>query len=336
MFHVPPNRQVKPELEAWGVQASPSVSVFPDPSPELTGAALPASWSTQPQEETGVPAPKETTTAVEETAAGTRKTQPKEHGNEEHLLCHAKMAALQMENLRLKALLSHGISPLLATTDFNNEPEPSDKEEELGLEGDRVLVDPAVALEMVQLRARLQASESELKTLKENFNIMTSFTGEGPLGKRLLEKCRKLLRENEQLGECLIASKAAKKEQHELFAEEKTKFLMNQLRLLYELNTDLEGECSALSKAINRLAVTNNSLRQEVEKLDSANADLHRRLERLDRDRSSAVTRMPTTERSRPSHRGHSPRRRERTPSYEKPSSSRDLERRRGGGRRDM
>eukprot|EP01055_Gregarina_sp_Pseudo9_P005468 Gregarina_sp_Pseudo_9__5467@NODE_692_length_2362_cov_6_974171_g654_i0_p2_GENE_NODE_692_length_2362_cov_6_974171_g654_i0NODE_692_length_2362_cov_6_974171_g654_i0_p2_ORF_typecomplete_len335_score50_94Wtap/PF17098_5/3_6e02Wtap/PF17098_5/3_5e14Wtap/PF17098_5/0_51Myosin_tail_1/PF01576_19/0_0091TACC_C/PF05010_14/3_5e03TACC_C/PF05010_14/62TACC_C/PF05010_14/0_016DUF4164/PF13747_6/1_2e02DUF4164/PF13747_6/0_076FlaC_arch/PF05377_11/1_4e02FlaC_arch/PF05377_11/2_1DUF4201/PF13870_6/2_1DUF4201/PF13870_6/3_4IPP len=334
MFHASQNR--KPELETWsgvptsvaGVYVEPDLQQQWSPSP----GAIPAAQTEEPSKDIS-----EEASAAAATVSATKSVHNKEHTSDEHVLCHAKMAALQMENLRLRALLSKGVSPLLATEDFNDRDATSDNEplsESAGFDGDRILIDPAVALEMTQLRARLQASEAELKTLKENVSIMTSFTGEGPLGKRLLEKCRKLLRENEQLGECLIASKLAKKEQHDLFTEEKTKFLMSQLRLLYELNTDLEGECSALSKAINRLAVTNHNLRQEVEKMDSANADLHRRLERL--DRSSAAARVPANERSRPAHRGHSPRRRERSVSYEKPASSRDVERRRGGRRGDM
>eukprot|EP01056_Protomagalhaensia_sp_Gyna25_P005323 Protomagalhaensia_sp_Gyna_25__5322@NODE_66_length_5710_cov_131_847117_g49_i0_p4_GENE_NODE_66_length_5710_cov_131_847117_g49_i0NODE_66_length_5710_cov_131_847117_g49_i0_p4_ORF_typecomplete_len273_score31_66Wtap/PF17098_5/1_2e15Wtap/PF17098_5/32MAD/PF05557_13/0_073MAD/PF05557_13/0_82CHASE3/PF05227_13/0_04CHASE3/PF05227_13/9_4e02Herpes_BLRF2/PF05812_12/17Herpes_BLRF2/PF05812_12/49Herpes_BLRF2/PF05812_12/3_2TMF_DNA_bd/PF12329_8/16TMF_DNA_bd/PF12329_8/4_8e03TMF_DNA_bd/PF12329_8/0_24TTKRSYEDQ/PF10212_ len=248
--------------------------------------------------EEGWQPPVETEPAKEEAASPAL-----EHSSPQHLQCHVRLALLEAENRKLK---SDRLGSLLATTDLNQPGESSG--------GDAVLVDPAVALEITQLRSRLQSAESELKTLKENYSIMSSFTSEGPLGKRLLERCRKLLRENEQLGECLIASKVAKKEQHEIFTEEKVKFLMSQLRLLFELNTDLEGECSALSKAVNRLAVMNNALRADIERTESHSADLQRRLERADRDRSLTTAPRAPTERSR--HR-HSPPRR-RSPSYEK------------------
>lgn len=94
-----------------------------------------------------------------------------------------------------------------------------------------------------------------------------------PLGRRLLDRCRKLLTENQQLGEAIVTSKIADADAGAIFQTEKEQFLVNQLklvnrgsidsflhngfRLLYEFNADLENECAALIKSVNRLALAN-------------------------------------------------------------------------------
>eukprot|EP01053_Blabericola_migrator_P001132 Blabericola_migrator_1__1131@NODE_128_length_13299_cov_164_804867_g113_i0_p7_GENE_NODE_128_length_13299_cov_164_804867_g113_i0NODE_128_length_13299_cov_164_804867_g113_i0_p7_ORF_typecomplete_len337_score70_46Wtap/PF17098_5/91Wtap/PF17098_5/1_9e10Wtap/PF17098_5/35HOOK/PF05622_12/1_4e02HOOK/PF05622_12/0_023TSC22/PF01166_18/31TSC22/PF01166_18/6_5e02TSC22/PF01166_18/4_2Sec34/PF04136_15/6_2e02Sec34/PF04136_15/0_15ZapB/PF06005_12/67ZapB/PF06005_12/36ZapB/PF06005_12/2_3HAP1_N/PF04849_13/16HAP1_N/PF0484 len=334
----PARTPLKQEEATWGTPMASYADLAPgqDPMAQPTTWSIPTAGAVSNNEVTF----NQTVNIIEPTETE-KPTQPAyTHTSEEHLMCHARMAELEMENMRLKTQLCNGISPLLTVMEFGegcvSDTSPSDVSSALCQKGDQVLIDPAVAQEMIALKVRLGIAEEELKKTKGDFSIMTSFASEGPLGKRLLEKCRKLLKENEQLGECVIASKVAKRDQHELFTDEKIKFLMSQLKQLYELNSDLEGECSALSKAINKLAVICSNLRADLERSEAHAADLQRRLERHDRDRSLTTTsRMVASERARPTHRHSPPRRpRDHSPSYDKPSSSRDVgERGRRGGR---
>lgn len=97
------------------------------------------------------------------------------------------------------------------------------------LESTGATIDPYVAAELIELRTRLLQAESTIATLKEN-STTTSFTSEGPLGQRLLEKCRRLMKENDRLGEALVTSRISQLEQGGHFLQERDAIVTNQLR----------------------------------------------------------------------------------------------------------
>ncbi|EZG55082.1 hypothetical protein GNI_118420, partial [Gregarina niphandrodes] len=89
-------------------------------------------------------------------------------------------------------------------------------------------IDPFVVAEITELRVRLGQAENTVATLKEN-STTTSFTSEGPLGQRLLEKCRRLMKENDRLGEALVTSRISQLEQGGHFLQEKEAVMVTQL-----------------------------------------------------------------------------------------------------------
>lgn len=94
----------------------------------------------------------------------------------ETLLLQAKMATLEAEVVRLSSVISGTGERLLATETTETETTRGTQDQGLST---KVLLDPLTALEIRTLRKLLHDSKTQYKTLKEDTQVMTSFTTEG-------------------------------------------------------------------------------------------------------------------------------------------------------------
>lgn len=284
----------------------------------------------------------------------------------EYTLLQAENAAWRVKNQWLSERGRDGLNELLVLGEDNiQQDDRGDKSLSAEIDAEDILneklkLDPLVALELRELRQRLYHSEQTVRILKEDASTCT-FTSEGPLGRRLLDKCRKLIKENEELGEALLMARITPGDNAIAFHLERERFLTNQIRSLYEYNMELETQCAGLARNLQRMENIIEGLKGENEHLHTRNNEFQRRLERSsDRERSigpiggkssaAAPTRANTSSSRNgggpsdhrggrpPGGRGHSPtpspRRaggRDRSTSFD----NRDVDRRRrGGGRR--
>jgi len=113
-------------------------------------------------------------------------------------------------------------------------------------------VDPAVNLEIKELRCCLTKEESEIRKLKDELHA-ANFSADSVIGRRLISKCRTLQSENNDLGRLMSESQLQPLQLQVVAFQKQLEFYRQQMRALQELNTDLDEENERLTRQIGEL-----------------------------------------------------------------------------------
>ena len=115
-----------------------------------------------------------------------------------------------------------------------------------------LILDPLVNAEILELRKELVAKELECQKLKDDLNTAT-FTADSVIGRRLIQKCKHLQKENHDLGRVVAESHIIPAHLGSITLEKKVKFLTEQLVMIQELNNDLDEENEKLTNELRQL-----------------------------------------------------------------------------------
>lgn len=117
---------------------------------------------------------------------------------------------------------------------------------------DRLLLDPAVNLEIRELRLKLAEREAEVQKLKNELRSAT-FTADSVMGLRLINKCRSLQEENADIGRMLLETQLLPLQQQVGILEKRLSFFKGQLLTLHEVNSELDRENQNLVRQVQEL-----------------------------------------------------------------------------------
>eukprot|EP01071_Lankesteria_metandrocarpae_P000207 Lankesteria_metandrocarpae@DN1033_c0_g1_i2.p1 len=120
------------------------------------------------------------------------------------------------------------------------------------VEGARLLtayLDPAVNLEIKELRARVQDEETKVKKLKDELQA-SNFSADSLMGRRLINKCRTLQAENQDLGRLLTENQLQPLQLQVVAFQKQLDFYKQQMQMMQELNADLDDENERLTQQL--------------------------------------------------------------------------------------
>ncbi|PFH36527.1 hypothetical protein BESB_047190 [Besnoitia besnoiti] len=135
------------------------------------------------------------------------------------------------------------------------------------------VLDPAVSLEIKTLRQKLFDTETLLRRAKEQLAAQ-NFSGQSVVGQRLINKCKTLQEENNELGRSLAETHLQPLTIEVAGLKKHVAFLRGELRQLRELNSDMDRDnetmalqLQELSTAVAGVTAERNQLQQEVTSL---------------------------------------------------------------------
>ncbi|GLV45923.1 female lethal d [Carabus blaptoides fortunei] len=155
------------------------------------------------------------------------------------------------------------------------------------------LLDPCVNLIIQLLCKEVHALKSQLK---ETRNELTAwqFTPDSVNGKRLMARCIKLHKENEELGRIISHGKVAKLEGelalYKSFSEEVKKSQSELDTLVQDIDEDVE----TMQSTIFSLAEQLEERDARIKKLESENKELQRNQAKMDQLQTASIDRMET------------------------------------------
>jgi pre-mRNA-splicing regulator WTAP len=111
------------------------------------------------------------------------------------------------------------------------------------------LVDPAINLIFMKLKAELKATKAKLEDTQNELTAW-KFTPDSNTGKRLMAKCRLLYQENEELGKIVSNGRLAKLESdlalHRNMCDELKRSQSDVEGIIQDLDVDVEGLTSTI------------------------------------------------------------------------------------------
>nr|BAN66038.1 conserved hypothetical protein [Babesia bovis] len=126
------------------------------------------------------------------------------------------------------------------------------------------MIDPVINCEILHLRKLLKEKEVELKTAKEALDAQ-NYNPQSTIGTTLLERCKLLITENEELGRIVLENKVQPLTMDLYKEREANKVLKKQLKALHQYNIELEAEAEVMSKNLAQQKLELAALKKEME-----------------------------------------------------------------------
>ncbi|ESS30735.1 hypothetical protein TGRUB_212960 [Toxoplasma gondii RUB] len=143
-----------------------------------------------------------------------------------------------------------------------------------------VVVDPAVSLEIKTLRRKLFDTETLLRRAKEQLAAQ-NFSGQSVMGQRLINKCKTLQEENNELGRSLAETHLQPLTVEVAGLKKHVAFLRGELRQLRELNSDMDRDNETMALQLQELSTTVAGVTAERDQLQQEVTSLREQLESL-------------------------------------------------------
>lgn len=127
------------------------------------------------------------------------------------------------------------------------------------------LVDPAINLIFIKLKAELKATKAKLEDTQNELTAW-KFTPDSNTGKRLMAKCRLLYQENEELGKIVSNGRLAKLESdlalHRNMCDELKRSQSDVEGIIQDLDVDVEGLTSTIILLQQKLKTSDEKISQ--------------------------------------------------------------------------
>ncbi|PHJ22620.1 negative elongation factor e [Cystoisospora suis] len=143
-----------------------------------------------------------------------------------------------------------------------------------------IALDPAVSLEIQTLRQKLFETETLLRRAKEQLAAQ-NFSGQSVMGQRLINKCKTLQEENNELGRSLAETHLQPLTLEVAGLKKHVAFLRGELRQLRELNSDMDRDNETMALQLQELSTTMATVTGERDQLQQHCATLQRQVEAL-------------------------------------------------------
>ncbi|GFE55603.1 negative elongation factor E [Babesia ovis] len=126
------------------------------------------------------------------------------------------------------------------------------------------LIDPVINCEILHLKRMLHEKDEELKAANDALEAHR-YNPQSAIGATLLERCKLLITENEELGRIVLENQVQPLTLDLYKEREATKVLKKQLKALHQYNAELETETELMSKTIAEHKVELATLKKEYE-----------------------------------------------------------------------
>lgn len=137
-----------------------------------------------------------------------------------------------------------------------------------------ILIDPCINLEIKELRHKIYEITKKCNIAEEKLQGC-NFDAQSIAGQRLINKCKKLQEENYELGKTIeennlqsLSIQITKLKQHIVFYK-------NELRVLKELNADIDEDNELLSQQLSEITKKYTLLSEEKMELQKNNDELN-------------------------------------------------------------
>ncbi|CBZ51514.1 conserved hypothetical protein [Neospora caninum Liverpool] len=142
------------------------------------------------------------------------------------------------------------------------------------------VLDPAVSMEIKTLRQKLFDTETLFRRAKEQLAAQ-NFSGQSVMGQRLINKCKTLQEENNELGRSLAETHLQPLTIEVAGLKKHVAFLRGELRQLRELNSDMDRDNETMALQLQELSTTVAGVTAERDQLQQEVASLREQLETL-------------------------------------------------------
>jgi len=111
------------------------------------------------------------------------------------------------------------------------------------------IVDPMINLEIKELRTKLFEKDQEIRKLKGELQA-ANFAADSTMGRRLINKCKALQEENNDLGKLLAEDRLQPLQMQIAALQKQQNVYKHHMKQLYELNKELDDENEQLSQKL--------------------------------------------------------------------------------------
>jgi len=113
----------------------------------------------------------------------------------------------------------------------------------------RAIVDPTVNLEIKELRTKLFEKDQEIRKLKGELQA-ANFSTDSTMGRKLINKCKALQEENNDLGKLLAEERLQPLQMQIAALQKQQNVYKHHLKQIYELNKELDEENETLTQKL--------------------------------------------------------------------------------------
>ncbi|ANQ11166.1 Uncharacterized protein PCOAH_00053770 [Plasmodium coatneyi] len=143
-----------------------------------------------------------------------------------------------------------------------------------------LLIDPSINLEIKELRQKIYEVTKKWNLAEEKLQGF-NFDAQSSAGQRLISKCKKLQDENYELGKTLEENTLQPLSIQIINMKEQMLFYKNELKILKELNADIDEDNELLSQQLGELSKKYTQISKEKAELEEKNLKLRNHVSAL-------------------------------------------------------
>ncbi|CRG96945.1 conserved Plasmodium protein, unknown function [Plasmodium gallinaceum] len=143
-----------------------------------------------------------------------------------------------------------------------------------------ILIDPCINLEIKELRQKVYEITRKCNLAEEKLQGC-NFDAQATAGQRLINKCKKLQEENYELGKTLEENNLQSLSIQILNLKQQIVFYKNELKILKELNADIDEDNELLSQQLAELTKKYTQVTEEKNELEKSNLKLNNYIDSL-------------------------------------------------------